>query len=94
MGDEGLKMVLSCCKHRKLKNCWKEIWAAIPYRPYLSVYSRAHILFKRSESLKLTEEEKEMVLKYYKKHWPKCKDIAKELGKHRWHVSGEVSNLI
>ncbi|KAI5677153.1 hypothetical protein M9H77_08103 [Catharanthus roseus] len=93
LGDEGLNMVLNCRKHRKLKNCWKEIGAAIPYRPYAAVYSRAHILFQRSENRKWTEEEKEMVLEHYKKYGPKYKDIADEIGKHRWHVKDAVRRL-
>ncbi|KAL2479253.1 DNA-binding protein REB1-like [Forsythia ovata] len=41
LGEEGLKMVLNSKKYPKVKNCWKEIRTAIPYRPHNAVYFRA-----------------------------------------------------
>uniref|UniRef100_M1B8D4 DNA binding protein n=1 Tax=Solanum tuberosum TaxID=4113 RepID=M1B8D4_SOLTU len=54
--------------------------------PSTAVYSRAQILFRRSESRKWTEEEYEMVRKFQKEHGNNWKVLADELGKHRWHV--------
>ncbi|XP_049394461.1 DNA-binding protein REB1-like [Solanum stenotomum] len=70
----------------KEAGCWKEIGRAIPYRPSTAVYSRAQILFRRSESRKWTEEEYEMVRKFQKEHGNNWRILADELGKHRWHV--------
>ncbi|XP_051127488.1 RNA polymerase I termination factor isoform X2 [Andrographis paniculata] len=87
LGEEGLDMVLNCKKHRRQVNgCWKEIGSAIPYRPYVAVYYRAQILFRRSENRKWTQEEYDEILKYQKKHGNRWKEIAEELGKHRFHV--------
>ncbi|GMH30054.1 hypothetical protein Nepgr_031897 [Nepenthes gracilis] len=54
LGDEGLKMVLNCKSHLEVRRCWKEIGASLPWRPHMSVYYRAHILFERGESRKWT----------------------------------------
>ncbi|KAH0685803.1 hypothetical protein KY285_016361 [Solanum tuberosum] len=86
LGEEGLKKVLNSRSYPEIKGCWKEIGRAIPYRPSTAVYSRGQILFRRSESRKWTEEEYEMVLKFQKEHGNKWRDLADELGKHRWHV--------
>ena len=32
-------MVVNCKSYPKLKDCWKEIGEALPYRPYVAVYS-------------------------------------------------------
>ncbi|KAF2292167.1 hypothetical protein GH714_014727 [Hevea brasiliensis] len=69
LGEEGLQMVLNCKKYPELKNCWKEIGAALPWRPYLSVYNRAHILFERDEKGSWTPEEYELVHKFHEKTW-------------------------
>ncbi|KZV45684.1 hypothetical protein F511_26710 [Dorcoceras hygrometricum] len=86
LGEDGLDMVLNCQRHSKLRGCWKEIGAAIPYRPYTAVYCRAQVLFRRSESRKWTQEEYDMVLQYQELHGNDWKALADELGKHRWHV--------
>ncbi|XP_073122614.1 uncharacterized protein [Henckelia pumila] len=86
LGDDGLDMVLNSKKYPKLRGCWKEIGAAIPYRPYSSVYFRAQVIFRRSATRKWTQEEYDMVLKYQEVHGNKWEALAKELGKHRWHV--------
>ncbi|KAJ9188813.1 hypothetical protein P3X46_000175 [Hevea brasiliensis] len=86
LGEEGLQMVLSCKKYPELKNCWKEIGAALPWRPYLSVYNRAHILFERDEKGSWTPEEYELVHKFHEKHGSDWKTLAEALGKHRIHV--------
>ncbi|KAG5617855.1 hypothetical protein H5410_017679 [Solanum commersonii] len=86
LGEEGLKKVLNARSYPKIKGCWKEIGRAIPYRPSTAVYSRAQILFRRSESRKWTEEEYEMVRKFQKEHGNNWRILADELGKHRWHV--------
>lgn len=86
LGDEGLKKVLHCKEFPEVKNCWKDIGKAIPYRPYLSVYYRAHILFERDETRKWTPEEYELVRKFHDKHGSDWKVLAEVLGKHRVHV--------
>ncbi|GAB4857197.1 hypothetical protein Ancab_015106 [Ancistrocladus abbreviatus] len=86
LGEEGLKMVLNCRSHPEVKNCWKEIGKALPWRPPDSVYYRAHILFQRGDSRKWTPEELEMVKQFHKQHGAEWKTLAEELGKHRFHV--------
>ncbi|KAL3342671.1 hypothetical protein AABB24_026612 [Solanum stoloniferum] len=86
LGEEGLKKVLNSRSYPEIKGCWKEIGSALPYRPSTAFYSRAQILFRRSESRKWTEEEYEMVRKFQKEHGNNWKVLADELGKHRWHV--------
>ncbi|KAJ9178075.1 hypothetical protein P3X46_009990 [Hevea brasiliensis] len=86
LGEEGLKMVLNCKKYPELKNCWKEIGAALPWRPFVSVYYRAHILFERDKKRSWTAEECELVLKFHEKYGSDWKTLAEALGKHRIHV--------
>ncbi|XP_050217074.1 uncharacterized protein LOC126667964 isoform X1 [Mercurialis annua] len=86
LGEEGLQKVLHCKKHPELKHCWKEIGAALPWRPSESVYYRAHILFERDENRSWTEEELELVQKFHDKYGPDWKTLADALGKHRVHV--------
>ncbi|XP_038879193.1 cyclin-D-binding Myb-like transcription factor 1 isoform X2 [Benincasa hispida] len=86
LGDEGLKKVLHCREFPEVKSCWKDIGKALPYRPYLSVYYRAHILFERDETHKWTPEEYELVRKFHEKHGSDWKALAEVLGKHRFHV--------
>ncbi|KAK6126395.1 hypothetical protein DH2020_039845 [Rehmannia glutinosa] len=86
LGDEGLNMVLNCRKHPMVKGCWKEITSAIPYRPYTSIYYRAQILLRRSETRKWTQEECDEILKHQQEHGNEWKALAEELGRHRFHV--------
>ncbi|KAK7393336.1 hypothetical protein VNO78_21889 [Psophocarpus tetragonolobus] len=86
LGDEGLDMVLHCKSHPEVKDCWREIGAALPERPYLSVYYRAHILFERDEKRKWTPEELDFLQKIHEQHGSDWKTIAEALGKHRFHV--------
>ncbi|XP_059461164.1 uncharacterized protein LOC132190248 [Corylus avellana] len=86
LGDEGLNMVLHCKSHSEIKNCWKEIGTALPWRPSESVYHRAHVLFERGENRKWTPEEYELIRSYHEKHGSKWKKLADKLGKHRFHV--------
>ncbi|KAI3843779.1 hypothetical protein MKX03_017976 [Papaver bracteatum] len=86
LGVEGLDMVLHCKKYPNVRNCWKEIGAALPYRPCEAVYHRAHTLYERAESRKWTEDEKAFILKFYEKHGPDWKSMAQVLGKNRHHV--------
>ena len=86
LGDEGLNMVLNCRVYPQVKNCWKEIQAAITWRPLDSVYRRAHVLFERDEKRPWTPEEYEVIQKFFEKHGPKWKLLADSLGKHRHHV--------
>ncbi|RAL45885.1 hypothetical protein DM860_006039 [Cuscuta australis] len=86
LGEDGLDMVLNSKKHPELRHCWKEIGAAIPYRPYTAIYYRAQTLFRSDENHKWTEEEKELILKHQKTHGNRWKELAEELGRHRFHV--------
>ncbi|KAK4856821.1 hypothetical protein QYF36_021670 [Acer negundo] len=85
-GEEGLEMVLNCRSHPETKNCWKEIAAALPWRPRESIYYRAHIIFERDENHKWSPEELELVKKFHEKHGSDWKTLASGLGKHRHHV--------
>ncbi|QCD99721.1 transcription termination factor 1 [Vigna unguiculata] len=86
LGDEGLDMVLHCRDHREVRCCWKEIAAALPHRPMYSVYTRAHILFERSEKREWTPEEYEFLRKVKEQHGSNWKQVADALGKNRMHV--------
>ncbi|KAI3986850.1 hypothetical protein MKX01_014551 [Papaver californicum] len=71
-------MILNCKKNSNVKNYWREIAAALPWRPYLSVYKRAHLLFERAESRNWTEDEKACILKFHEKHGPDYKTMANQ----------------
>ncbi|CAK7350716.1 unnamed protein product [Dovyalis caffra] len=86
LGAEGLNMVLNCKKHPAITHCWKEIGAALPWRPYKSVYYRAHILFERGQNSSWTPEEYELIRKFHEKHGADWKTLAEAMGKHRFHV--------
>ncbi|KAG6675567.1 hypothetical protein I3842_15G109900 [Carya illinoinensis] len=86
LGDEGLNMVLHCKSHPEHKNCWKEIGAALPWRPYKSIYYRAYILFERSEERKWSNEEYELIRSFHEKNGSEWRKLADVLGKHRVHV--------
>lgn len=86
LGYKGLEMVLKCGYYPEVRDCWREIGEALPSRPHVSVYRRAHVLFERSESRSWTPEEIELVKNFHKKYGPDWKTLAEELGKHRVHV--------
>ncbi|KAL6962549.1 hypothetical protein U1Q18_037507 [Sarracenia purpurea var. burkii] len=86
LGEEGLNMVLHCKSYPQVKNCWKEIGDALPHRPYVAIYKRAHSLFERAESRSWTPEELEFVRKFHEEHGPKWKDLANALGKNKIHL--------
>ncbi|XP_020227626.1 midasin [Cajanus cajan] len=86
LGDEGLDMVLNCIHYPAVRDCWKEIGLALPERPQLSVYNRAHVLFERSEKRGWTPEELEFLRKMKEQHGSDWKSVAVALGKHRFHV--------
>ncbi|CAN0829032.1 Cyclin-D-binding Myb-like transcription factor 1 [Linum grandiflorum] len=89
------KLVEAACweKHKQVSKCWKEICAAIPWRPRESVRCRAHIIFERGETRKWTEEDCDLVLKYHEKHGAEWKTLADALGKHRHHVKDTFRRL-
>nr|QFE32166.1 heat stress transcription factor [Agave sisalana] len=86
LGEDGLKMVLKCSKYPQVKDCWKEIGLALPWRPYLAVYSRAHTIFERSEKRGFSKEEKEIIKKFHAEHGPQWKELSEVLGKQRIHI--------
>ncbi|XP_039020355.1 cyclin-D-binding Myb-like transcription factor 1 [Hibiscus syriacus] len=86
LGDEGINMVMNCGAHPEVRNCWKEIQAAIPWRPLSSVYGRAHVIFERDEKHPWTPEELETVKEFVEKHGRNWRLLADSLGKHRHHV--------
>ncbi|XP_072989811.1 uncharacterized protein [Typha latifolia] len=86
LGEEGTEMILNCVKHPQVKNCWKEIGACLPKRPYRAVYHRAHVLLQRSEKRKWEPEEYDAIRKFHKQHGANWKKLADQLGKHRIHV--------
>ncbi|GKV08341.1 hypothetical protein SLEP1_g19983 [Rubroshorea leprosula] len=77
LGKDGLNMILNCQSHPEVRNCWKEMGAALPWRPTSSVYYQAHILFERDEKHKWSAEEYEMIRKYVEEHGTKWKTLAK-----------------
>ncbi|KAK9280381.1 hypothetical protein L1049_014070 [Liquidambar formosana] len=86
LGEEGLDMVLHCKSHPEVRNCWKKIGAALPWRPYQAIYYRAHMLFERDDKRKWTPEEYELVRRFHEKHGSDWRMLADALGKHRFHV--------
>ncbi|KAF5751559.1 myb family transcription factor family protein [Tripterygium wilfordii] len=86
LGEEGLEMVLYCKSHPETRHCWKEIAAALPWRPHESVYYRAHTLFQRSEKRQWTPKDYEDVRNFHEKHGSDWKKLAVKMGKHRIHV--------
>lgn len=86
LGNEGLDMVLKCKSYPQVRNCWKEIGAALPWRTREAVYYRAHILFERDSERSWTPEQLELVKNFAEEHGPDWKTLAEAMGKHRWHV--------
>ncbi|KAL5771868.1 hypothetical protein ACOSQ2_011792 [Xanthoceras sorbifolium] len=86
LGEEGIDMVLHCRSYPEVKKCWKEIGAALPWRPYESIYYRAHNIFERDENRKWSPEELQLVRQFHEKHGSDWKILAGALGKHRFHV--------
>ncbi|KAH7665240.1 SANT/Myb domain-containing protein [Dioscorea alata] len=86
LGEDGVEKVMDCRKYPEVKNCWKIIRTALPRRPYCSVYTRAHVIFQRSERRNWLPEEVEYVKKFHEEHGPDWATLAKILGKHRFHV--------
>ncbi|KAL8172208.1 hypothetical protein V2J09_024012 [Rumex salicifolius] len=85
LGEEGLDMVLHCSKHPKIRHCWHEISTALPHRPFLSFYLRAHTIFERG-SRKWTPEDMELVRSSHEKYGSNWSLVAKDLGKFRQHI--------
>nr|GMC99341.1 DNA-binding protein REB1-like [Ipomoea batatas] len=85
LGDEGLNMVLNSQSFPNVRGCWKEIAAALPERPYTSVYFRGQKLFRKSD-IPWTKEDYEFVRKYQEKHGNRWSDMAAELGKFQVHI--------
>lgn len=86
LGDEGINMVMNCKAHKQIKGCWKEIATALPWRPYLGVYYRAHTLFEEGSKGVWTKEDLELVVQHQKKRGNDWRTLADAMGKHRNHV--------
>ncbi|CAH2080142.1 unnamed protein product [Thlaspi arvense] len=86
LGDEGVKMIMECGSHPEVKGCWKEIAAALPWRPYVGVYNRAHTLFEAGSKGIWTQEDFDFLVEYVKKHGNDWKAIGDAMGKSRKHV--------
>ncbi|KAF5751360.1 DNA-binding protein REB1-like [Tripterygium wilfordii] len=86
LGKESVEMVLYCKSHPETRQCWKEIAAALPWRPHESIYYRAHTLFQRGEKRQWTPEEYETVRKFHEEHGSDWKRLAVDMEKHRIHV--------
>ncbi|KAG2307835.1 hypothetical protein Bca52824_027583 [Brassica carinata] len=86
LGDEGINMIMNCKAHKQVKGCWKEIATALPWRPYLGVYYRAHTLFEEGSKGVWTKEDLELVVQHQKKHGNDWRTLADAMGKHRNHV--------
>ncbi|KAK6920554.1 hypothetical protein RJ641_014232 [Dillenia turbinata] len=70
----------------QLRGCWKEIGAALPHRPWVSIYKRAHNLYERDDKREWTTEEYELIQRYHEEHGSDWKTLADALGKHRVHL--------
>ncbi|KAJ4902541.1 myb family transcription factor [Raphanus sativus] len=79
-------MVMNCKAHKQIKGCWKEIATALPWRPYLGVYYRAHTLFEEGSKGVWTKEDLELVVQHQKKRGNDWRTLADAMGKHRNHV--------
>ncbi|ESQ46858.1 hypothetical protein EUTSA_v10027663mg [Eutrema salsugineum] len=86
LGDEGVNMIMNCRSHPQIRGCWKEITAALPWRPHSGVYHRAHTLFEEGSKGVWTKEDFDMLIEYHKKHGSDWKALADAMGKHRRHV--------
>ncbi|XP_026436955.1 DNA-binding protein REB1-like [Papaver somniferum] len=86
LGEKGLDMILQCRRHPNIRGCWREIGAALPYRPLTAIYDRGHTLFERAESHEWTSDEKAFVLKFYEKHGLDWKSMSQVLAKDKKHV--------
>lgn len=84
--EKGIHMILNSKKNSEVRNCWKEIAAALPWRPLMSVYLRAHILYERSEESGWTKDEINTLKRLQAEHGNNWKKIAEFLGKSRYHV--------
>ncbi|KAI3968619.1 hypothetical protein MKW92_028149 [Papaver armeniacum] len=89
LGEEGLDMILNCRKHPNIRTCWKEIGAALPYRPQGAVYERAHTLFERESHVIGLRMRKQ----FYEKHGPNWKSLAQVLGKDKKHVKDKWRHI-
>ncbi|KAK6920566.1 hypothetical protein RJ641_014244 [Dillenia turbinata] len=83
---DGINMVLHIKENPQLRGCWKEIGAALPYRPWVSIYKRAHNLYERDDKREWTTEEYELIRRYHEEHGSDWKTLADALGKHRVHL--------
>ncbi|KAI3849615.1 hypothetical protein MKX03_008384 [Papaver bracteatum] len=93
LGEQGLDMILNCKKHPNIRTCWKEIGAALPYRPRIAVYQRGHTLLETGESRNWTEDDEAIILKFYEKHGPDWKNLAQVLGKNKKHVQSKWRHI-
>lgn len=84
--EKGLHMVLNCMKNSEVRNCWKQIAASLPWRPLMSVYLRAHVLYERSENRGWTKDEISALKSLQAEHGNNWKKISEFLGKSRYHV--------
>ncbi|KAK6920565.1 hypothetical protein RJ641_014243 [Dillenia turbinata] len=83
---DGINMVLHIKENPQLRGCWKEIGAALPHRPWVSIYKRAHNLYERDDKREWTTEEYELIQRYHEEHGSDWKTLADALGKHRVHL--------
>ncbi|RWR74380.1 RNA polymerase I termination factor [Cinnamomum micranthum f. kanehirae] len=86
LGERGLDMILHCSSHPEVRGCWPEIGSALPWRPYTAVYSRAHVLYERSEERKWEPDEYDALRRHHEKHGANWKALAEVMGKHRFHI--------
>ncbi|XP_047307432.1 cyclin-D-binding Myb-like transcription factor 1 [Impatiens glandulifera] len=86
LGEKGLDMIMHCVKYPEIRNCWKDIGLALPHRPYVSVYKRAHVLFERGDNRKWNEDDLDMLRKFHAEYGPKWKQLAEITGCHRIHI--------
>lgn len=80
LGEDGLERVLQTRKYSQLRGCWGDIGAAISYRPYVAVYSRAQVLFRRSDKSKRVKEEIVMIREHQAEQGNRLKNCRKSLG--------------
>ncbi|GAU30871.1 hypothetical protein TSUD_15570 [Trifolium subterraneum] len=87
LGDDGLAKILQSNSHAETRGCWKTITCALPHRPAVSVYMRAHTILERIEGVRWKPDELEFIFKTRKEHGPNSYGmIAEALGKSRQQV--------
>ncbi|XP_027166526.1 ABC transporter F family member 4-like [Coffea eugenioides] len=91
LGEEGLKMVLTCILYPEVWNCWKKIGTCLAIGLRVPSNIMLKFCFEGMEKRKWTEEEIKPVHEFQEKHGNQWKLLADELGKHRIHLDASCT---